>query len=80
MEDILLPRHVIDCIERRRVSRRQQAVEAWKSDKDYDPVQTRNVLPTIRGLSLSSSNALAEQRPDRLAAGRAHEIPNDPIG
>jgi hypothetical protein len=34
MEDILLPRHVIDCIERRRVSRRQQAVEAWKSDKD----------------------------------------------
>ena len=42
MEDIRLPRHVIDRLERRWASRLQQEVQAWSSDRSR-PAHARHV-------------------------------------
>lgn len=66
MEDIRLPRHVIDRLENRWASRLQQDARAWNNDKTgpSSPVTCR---PMVHGSSPSSSSALAGQTPGRLA-------------
>jgi hypothetical protein len=69
MEDIQLPRHVIDRLENRWASRLQQAATAWSCDK-AKPFESGHVQPTAPGSFPLPSSALA-----RLGMPPGHSRP-----
>jgi hypothetical protein len=60
MEDIPLPRHVIDRLEHRWASGLQQDLKTWSSDRSR-PAHARHVHTDGARSSRSSSNALAAE-------------------
>ena len=74
MEDIHLPRHVIDPLEHRWASRLQQDAQRWKCDRSR-PAHASRVQDGARRPSRSSSNALA-QTPGLAAPNDARRTRN----
>ena len=68
MDDIQLPRHVIDRLEHRWANRLQQDAKAWSGEK-ASAVRYAMCSPTVRETSLSPSNVLAVLRM-RLGSNR----------
>ena len=71
MEDLRLPRHVIDRLEHRGASRLQQDLKTKSSDKSSQPMHIM-LTATARGSSRSSSNVFAAETAGVPAPKRRH--------
>ena len=72
MDDIQLPRHVIDRLEHRWANRLQRDAKAWSGEKGSS-VRLRRGSPTDRETSLSPSDVLAGLRM-RLGSNRTARL------